>query len=178
MTENSPWRGKSLTVRELRWYNLQPVVFFEGVDDRTAAESLAKAILLIDKDESELPEEADAWYDHQLVGLTAMRDGAAVGTVARVDHLPSQDLLIVQTGSDEVMVPFVKAIVPAVDLAAGTVTLTPPMGLFEPVIDDDPEPEAAEPEAADTEAAEPETSESDGLTAADSHPNGPTRADP
>jgi 16S rRNA processing protein RimM len=37
-------------------------------------------------------------------------------------------------------VPFLKIFVPAVDLTAGTVTLTPPPGLFEDVPDDAPEP--------------------------------------
>jgi 16S rRNA processing protein RimM len=101
---------------------------------------LVKAILWVDQDAAELPEESDAWYDHQLVGLRAIRDGAEVGRVARVDHLPAQDLLAVATGTGEVLVPFVKAFVPAVDIAAGTVTLTPPTGLFEDLPDDDPEP--------------------------------------
>ena len=52
---------------------------------------------------------------------------------------PAQDLLAVATGTGEVLVPFVKAFAPAVDIAAGTVTLTPPAGLFEDLPDDDPE---------------------------------------
>ena len=61
--------------------------------------------------------------------------------MARVDHLPAQDLLAIKTADGEVLVPFVKAIVPEVDLAAGTVTLTPPTGLFEDVPEqDDDEP--------------------------------------
>ena len=55
--ETSPWFGKTVTVTELRWYNLAPVIFLEGVDDRNAAESLIKAILLIDTDAAELPPE-------------------------------------------------------------------------------------------------------------------------
>jgi 16S rRNA processing protein RimM len=140
---SSDWHGKTLELKELRWYNGQPVAFFAGVDDRTAAETLVKAILWVDHDESELPEESDAWYDHQLVGLRALRDGAEVGRVARVDHLPAQDLLAITVGDREVLVPFVSAIVPEVDIAAGTVTLTPPAGLFEEIVDDDPEPQAA-----------------------------------
>jgi 16S rRNA processing protein RimM len=139
---SSDWHGKTLELRELRWYNEHAVAFFVGVDDRTAAETLVKAILWVDQDEAELPEEQDAWYDHQLVGLRALRDGAEVGRVARVDHLPAQDLLAIATADREVLVPFVAAIVPSVDLAAGTVTLTPPQGLFEDVVDDDPEPAA------------------------------------
>lgn len=134
--ETSPWFGKSLTVNELRWYNQAPVIFFKDVDDRDAAESLIRAILLIDTDVQSLPVEEDAWYDHQLVGLSVLRDGVKVGTVIRVEHFPAQDLLAVNTGSAEVLVPFVKAIVPSVDIEAGIVVVTPPLGLFEEIDDE------------------------------------------
>ncbi|OIH93376.1 ribosome maturation factor RimM [Curtobacterium sp. MCBA15_001] len=130
--EDSPWSGKTLAIDELRWYNGHPVAFFEGIADRSAAETLARAILWVDQDPDEETGEEDAWYDHQLVGLQVLRDGVVVGTVARVDHLPAQDLLAVDTPDrGEVLVPFVSAIVPSVDIAARTVTVTPPTGLFE-----------------------------------------------
>lgn len=133
--ESSPWHGRSIELAELRWYNGHPVGFFRGVEDRTTAESLVKAILWVDQDPQE-PDEPDAWYDHQLVGLAVLRDGERVGVIERVDHLPAQDLLAVATDAGEVLVPFVSAIVPTVDIDAGTVTVTPPAGLFEPVPDD------------------------------------------
>ncbi len=142
---SSDWHGKTIELVELRWYNTHPVAFFVGVDDRTVAETLVKAILWIDADIAE-EQEPDAWYDHQLVGLSALRDGVEVGKIARVEHLPAQDLLVVKTTDGEVLVPFVAAIVPAVDLKAGTVTMTPPAGLFEELPDTDPEP-ASEPAA-------------------------------
>ncbi len=140
--ESSPWHGKPLTVREFRWMNSHPVAFFEGVDDRTTAESLVRAILWIDEDAAAAPTEPDAWYDHQLVGLDVERDGAIVGRVVRVDHLPAQDLLIVapstgSAGEREILVPFVTAIVPEVDIAGGRVVVTPPPGLFEELVDPD-----------------------------------------
>ena len=153
---SSPWHGKSIELIELRWYNSHPVAFFVDVDDRTAAESLVKAILWIDADVA-AEQEPDAWYDHQLVGLRVLRDGAEVGKVARVEHMPAQDLLVIATADREVLVPFVSAIVPAVDLQAGTVTVTPPAGLFEELVDADPEPESQpQPEASpsDADAAE------------------------
>ena len=123
--ESSPWHGKPLTVREFRWMNSHPVAFFEGVEDRTAAEELVRAILWID--ESGASDEEDAWYDHQLVGLDVVRDGDVVGKIVRVDHLPAQDLLAVRLSDErEVLVPFVKAIVPEVDLTAGRLTVTVP----------------------------------------------------
>ena len=108
--------------------NGNSVVFLEGVDDRTAAESLVRAILWMDEDDEV---EDDAWYAHQLAGLDVIRDDVVIGTVARVEHLPAQDLLIVKTDSGEVMVPFVEAIVPTVDVPGGRVIVTPPAGLFE-----------------------------------------------
>jgi 16S rRNA processing protein RimM len=140
--EASPWHGKTVTVREFRWMNSHPVVFLDGIDDRTAAESIVRAILWVDQDDAE-PED-DAWYDHQLVGLDVIRDGVQVGRVVRVDHLPAQDLLIVAPAEDrerEILVPFVAAIVPEVDIAAGTVTVTPPAGLFEDLPSDDEGPD-------------------------------------
>jgi len=127
---DSPWFGKRLTLVELKWFNGHPVAFFEEATDRTIAETLVKAVLWIEVDPQE-PQEEDAWYDHQLVGLAAYVEGEKVGEVVRVDHLPAQDLLVVRTGTAEVLVPFVKAIVKTVDVAAGRVEIDPPGGLFE-----------------------------------------------
>ena len=160
--ESSPWHGKPLTVREFRWMNSHPVAFFEGVDDRDAAEELIRAILWIDQDAATAAPEDDAWYDHQLVGLDVVRDGVVVGRVIRVEHFPSQDLLVVRpstgsgttgAGSDtELLVPFVAAIVPEVDIEAGRVVVTPPPGLFEDLPgDDEPEPASTDEEAVATD---------------------------
>lgn len=130
----SPWFGKTVTVKEVRWYNNQPVIFLEGIEDRTQAETLIKAILLVDQDLNETPTEPDAWYDQQLVGLKVYRDGNEIGSVSVVEHMPAQDLLIIKTLDDkEVMLPFVKQMVPEVDIAGGKITITPPMGLFEEI---------------------------------------------
>lgn len=154
----SPWHGKTLELIELRWYNSQPVAFFQGVTDRNGAETLVKAILWISHDDSEVSDEDDAWYDHQLVGLSVHRDAVEVGKVSRVEHLPAQDLLIVATASGDVMVPFVKAIVPSVDMVRGVVTVTPPVGLFEELPDEPPETAATAAETAHPDATDPEPS--------------------
>ena len=163
--ESSPWHGKPLTVREFKWMNSHPVAFFEGVDDRSSAEELIRAILWIDEDaEASVPED-DAWYDHQLVGLDVVRDDVVVGRVARVDHFPAQDLLIVRAAAEdgedrEVLVPFVKAIVPIVDVPGGRVVVTPPAGLFEELAASDDEAPADDPAGEDLRA-QAESSEQD-----------------
>lgn len=131
--ESSPWFGKTVTVQELRWYNTMPVLFLKECQDRTVAETLVKAILLVEVANDEITNEEDAWFDHQLVGLKVIRDAAEIGVVARVDHLPAQDLLAIKTADGEVLVPFVKAIVPVVDIKNRTITVTPPLGLFEEI---------------------------------------------
>lgn len=128
--ESSPWHGRSLELVEVKWFNGTPVGFFDGVTDRTAAESLVKAVLWVEVAADE-PQEDDAWYYHQLVGLRVVREGVELGVIVRVDEFPGQDLLVVETPSGEVLVPFVKAIVTSVDLDAGTVTVDPPGGLFD-----------------------------------------------
>jgi len=149
--DTSPWHGKRLELAELRWYNGMPVGFFADVADRSAAESLVKAILWVDQDPEEAAE-PDAWYDHQLVGLDVVRDGRTVGVIDRLEHLPAQDLLVVTVdGGREVLIPFVRAIVPEVDVANRRVVVTPPEGLFEVLPDEPREPAAA---AEPTEQAE------------------------
>ena len=141
---SSDWHGKKLELSELKWYNAQPVAFFKDVNDRSAAETLIKAILWIDQDLTLESDEEDAWFDHQLVGLSVLRDGTKVGVISKIDHFPAQDLITVETASGDVLVPFVKAIVASVDIEAGTMVVTPPLGLFEEVADDEPAAPAPE----------------------------------
>lgn len=169
----SDWHGRTLELVELRWYNQHPVGFFKDVPDRSTAEALAKAILWIDQDSAEQSDEEDAWYDHQLVGLAVMRDGEKVGTITRLDHMPAQDLLVVNTPNGDVLVPFVKAIVPSVDVKSGIVTVTPPPGLFEELPDEPKAPETAPEDDAVSEdsaanEAEPDTSAEPATDAASS----------
>lgn len=131
---DSEWFGRTITMRELRWFNESPVGFFTEVPDRNAAESIVRAILWIDEQAVDEGEEDNAWYDHQLVGLDMVRETEAgpevLGKVAEVRHFPAQDLLVISTPTGTVLVPFVEAIVPSVDIEAGIVYVTPPVGLF------------------------------------------------
>lgn len=162
--EDSEWFGRTIKLRELRWFNESPVGFFAEVPDRTAAESIVRSILWIDEAAVEQGEEENAWYHHQLVGLAVVRDVDGVqqelGKVTEVQHFPAQDLLTVKTANGTVLVPFVEAIVPSVDIEAGIVWVTPPAGLFEELQEDPAQLEAvaeldaAAEAAADTDAAE------------------------
>src|SRR6185369_10806462 len=56
------------------------VLTLEGVESREAAEALRGTVLVVDSAELPEIEDADEWYDHQLVGLSAVDlAGAALG---------------------------------------------------------------------------------------------------
>jgi 16S rRNA processing protein RimM len=122
-----------LTVAGMRPRPGGVVLSFAGVTGRAAAEALRGTVLLVDSARLPAIEDPDEFYDHQLVGLTAVDEaGATLGTVAAVVHAPASDLLVVRGEDDrEHLVPFVRDLVPTVDVAAGRVVLTPPEGLFE-----------------------------------------------
>jgi 16S rRNA processing protein RimM len=130
---------RTLTVASYRWHSSVLLVRFEEIPDRTAAEA-ARGLLLhasIPADAS--PEDPDEYYDHQLVGLAAYDvSGAALGEVTGLVHGGAQDLLTIRTPDGrDTLVPFVKVLVPEVDLAAGRVVIADRPGLVTPLPDDE-----------------------------------------
>jgi 16S rRNA processing protein RimM len=131
-----PAAAGPLTVARTRWHSGRLLIQFEGLADRDEADQLRGVLLLVDS--AELPDlpDPDEFRDHQLIGL-AVRTlaGDHVGEVTDVLHY-GQDLLVVagsgeRAGAD-IMIPFVSAIVPEVDLAAGELRIDPPPGLLDP----------------------------------------------
>jgi 16S rRNA processing protein RimM len=132
-----PVSAGPLTVEYTHWHSGRLLLALAGVEDRSRAEELRNVLLVIDVPDDERPEDDEEYYDHQLVGLAAQTmTGVPIGTVTEVLHLPSQDVLALRhVDGREVLVPFVTAIVPEVDLSAGLVRIDAPPGL----LDDAPE---------------------------------------
>ena len=107
------------------------VVKFKGVSDRNAAETLNGLELSVPRDRLP-PAEEDEYYHADLIGLEAVtRDGAPLGTVIAVHNYGAGDLLeIAPRRGETLLVPFTRAVVPEVDLAAGRVFVDPPEGLL------------------------------------------------
>lgn len=146
-----------LTVSRVRFDGSRWFALFEEVRDRTAAEALRGAHLLVETDTAGADgaggaddEDDEAWYAHELIGLRVLRAPASadrepqqleqpqqlqqfqqLGEVVDLEPGVAQDRLIVRTPDGErVAVPFVEALVPEIDPDAGTVTVDPPGGLF------------------------------------------------
>jgi 16S rRNA processing protein RimM len=122
-----------LKVASTRWHSGQLLVAFAGITDRTAAGELTGTWLSVDSSELPAPPDPDEFRDHELIGLSVRTPaGEVVGVVTDVLHY-GQDLLVVRRADhEETLVPFVKAIVPEVDVAAGLLVVDPPPGLLDP----------------------------------------------
>ena len=122
-----------------RWHQGVLLARFEELGDRNAAEAARGIVLHATLPADASPEDPEEFYDHQLVGLQAVTtDGEPVGEVASVAHTAAQDLLvIVRDDGTEVLVPFVEALVPVVDVAAGRLEVADRPGLLSPLPDED-----------------------------------------
>jgi len=138
--------GLDLTVASATWHSGRLLVTFEGYDDRTAVEQLRNALVSVDRPADERPEDPEEFYDSDLEGCEVVLDGgdsggdsggSVIGVVREVSHLPGQDLLVVATPDErEVLIPFVSAFVPQIDVSAKRIVITPPEGLLESGDDD------------------------------------------
>ena len=124
---------RALRVRSTRVHNGVWLVAFDEIPDRTGAESLRGTRLVVDADRRaarrgrRLPRGGapSACASSTPSGPTSARSpGLELGS--------AQDRLVVPlTDGREVLVPFVAAIVPEVDVEGGRVVLDAPAGLFD-----------------------------------------------
>lgn len=131
--QTEPTGRGPLVVEGSRQQGKYLVVAFVGVLDRNGAELLRDTMLLVAVADLPPLADEDEYYDSQLLGLRAeLTDGSVLGEVTDVLHLPGGDVLVVcRPHGTEALVPFVRAIVPTVDLAQGNVLVDPPPGLLE-----------------------------------------------
>lgn len=122
---------KNYTVTAARPHAGRLLVSLQGITDRDAGDALRGTLFLIDAADVDSGDDPDEFYDHELIGLPVSTvDGASVGEVSDVLHLPGGELLAVKTPAGEVLVPFVAAIVPTV--TRDGIVVDPPEGLLDP----------------------------------------------
>ncbi|MGD1855675.1 MAG: ribosome maturation factor RimM [Leptolyngbyaceae cyanobacterium] len=113
-----------------------------GISHRDQAEALRDAQLLVAADDR-LPLEPGEFHVGDLMGLTVslQTTGEHIGTVVDVYRAGNDLLEVVLTSQDStdlgqgtprtVLIPFVEAIVPVVDLTQKRIEITPPKGLID-----------------------------------------------
>jgi 16S rRNA processing protein RimM len=118
----------SFEIEALRPAKGHLVARLRGVSDRDAAERLTHLRLFVPRERLP-PPGADEFYHVDLIGLAAVTaDGTEVGTVIAVHDFGAGDILELRppAGGTTIMLPFTDAFVPAVDVAAGRITVAPP----------------------------------------------------
>jgi 16S rRNA processing protein RimM len=129
--DTDPAERGPLTVESVREHHGRLLVRFDGVGDRNEAEALRGTLLVVDSADAGETDDGE-WWDHDLVGLVAVTsDGTKLGAVTDVVHVPGAPLLAIDVDGREVLVPFVAALVPEVDVPGGRVVVDPPDGLLD-----------------------------------------------
>ena len=116
-----------LTVASARVHNGILLLGFAGISDRNAIEKFRDVLLYSEVDIDEPGLDEDDYHVLQLVGCQAyLVDGDLLGEVSEVLNLPGQDVLSIKTDSGEILIPFVRQLVPVVDIKAKRMTVIPP----------------------------------------------------
>ena len=160
MLATDPAEAGPLAVAAVRWHTGRLLIEFAGITDRDQAEGLRGVWLTLDSAQAGSSDDPDEFHDHELIGLAVVTvSGEPVGRVTDVRHF-GQDLLVIEPAGrtaagraeagpagpvrpagparpgqaaqpDGLLIPFVAAIVPEVDVAAGRLVIDPPPGLLE-----------------------------------------------
>jgi 16S rRNA processing protein RimM len=119
-----------LTVETSRPHKGGWLVFFEGIEDRDAAEAIAGSTLSVNEDRLP-PLEEGAYYHYQLEGLEVVtEDGKTLGRVETVLETGANDVLSVQGPTGEVLLPVIDSVVREIDHEAGRIVVTLIPGLI------------------------------------------------
>ena len=116
-----------LIISSARVHNGILLLGFEGVRDRNEVEKLRNTLLYSEVDINEPGQDEDDYHIQQLIGLRVeLQDGSEFGVIADVLNLPAQDCLAIKSKNGEVLIPFVRQLVPVVDLVNRKVVVIPP----------------------------------------------------
>ena len=118
----------TLVVDSVRVHNGILLLSFAGYADRNAIEKLRDVLLYADVDIDAPGLDEDDYHVLQLIGCKAyLVDGDEFGEVTEVLNLPGQDVLVIKSESAETLIPFVRQLVPIVDIKARRMTVIPPV---------------------------------------------------
>jgi 16S rRNA processing protein RimM len=118
-------------VESFAWRGSHWLLALKGVADRTAAETLKRARVLI-PDEQLKPLEPGEFFLHQLIGCTVLDlNETRLGTLTGVLETGANNVYEVQTESGELLVPAVPHIVKQVDVAQRRVVIDPIPGMLD-----------------------------------------------
>lgn len=129
--QTDPSSKGPLTIRDARFHSGTLLLSFDGVDDRNAVEALRNVLLMADVNPEEANISDNDFHISQIIGCKVIDESARDwGVVTDVLHLPAQDTLVIDHGGKEILVPFVKAFVPTIDVKGKSIIVNAIEGLL------------------------------------------------
>lgn len=105
------------------------IVELRGLRDRDDVEELRGQ--LVEVPDSAIRPEEGAYFLHDLIGLRVLLpDGSELGTISEVLQPGANDVYVVKGPRGEHLIPAIGDVVGEIDLAAGTVGITPLPGML------------------------------------------------
>lgn len=123
--------GREMCIESAAWHGQNLLLKFAGIDDRTAAEALAKSLLLIEKEQvAPLPE--GHYYHFQIVGLQVYEKDKKLGVITEVLSHAANDIYVVEkTEGGQLLLPALKSVIKEILLEGGKIQVKLPPGLDE-----------------------------------------------
>lgn len=121
------WLGDTAGYRRVEVRSLQPhrngyLARLEGVDDREQAQALAGRLIAVPRSALPALEPHREYYWQDLIGLSVVEAGGGeLGRVRELMATGAHDVLVIDGGERDVLIPFVEAFVLEVDLAQGVI---------------------------------------------------------
>jgi 16S rRNA processing protein RimM len=117
-------------VVRFHWHGDGLLLQLADVRDRDEADTLRGQLVQIAREEA-VPLQAGQFYEHQIVGLSVVTaDGQALGQVVEILSTGANDVYVVQGPRGELLLPARVEVVSAIDLDAGTMTVSLLPGLM------------------------------------------------
>lgn len=119
-------------VSSVKFNNKFAVIKFEGIDTVNEIVEYKNCLIFVDEEDIRSKLDEDEFLIDELVGMNVLSGEKVVGVVVGVSNNGANDLLSVKSNTGKIsLVPFVKAIVPEVDIKAKVVKVSDIEGLIE-----------------------------------------------
>ena len=119
-------------VEKSRVDDSRTLIKFKGIDDRDEVSKLTGYYIGVSREDAvKLPE--GRYFIADLIGLTVVDESRGdLGTIKDIINSGASDIIIVKRkGKNELLIPYLNAIVKSVDLSSGKMDVVLPEGLYE-----------------------------------------------
>ena len=125
--EGSP---RLVPVETTRFHKGQILLKLKGIETMNDAEDLRGYLVLVRASDA-VPLAKNEFYIHDLIGCEVVTDlGVSLGKVTNVLTNPANDIYVVGSGKNEILLPAIRDVIQEVDVANRRILATPTPGLL------------------------------------------------